>query len=298
MDIAQLNAEYGIAGQVEFVTGKGDFPYIQVTNNHGTARISVYGGQVVSFKPTGADQDLLFLSENAYYKPGKAIKGGIPVCWPWFGPDPAGQGRPSHGFARNRLWQVKATAALPSGETQVILGFGDTEDTRALWPYAFDLALEITVGAVLKLALVSRNMGDRPFEITQALHTYFSIGDITQTTVLGLEGTSYIDKVDGGQVKSQRGAVAIASEVDRIYQGVPQELVINDGGLNRRIHITASGSKSAVVWNPWSEISATMADLEDHDYTRLLCVETTNAADDIVTVPPQEAYRLEATYGV
>ncbi|MGF1525139.1 MAG: D-hexose-6-phosphate mutarotase [Leptolyngbyaceae cyanobacterium] len=298
MDLAQLNSDYSISGQLEFVSGKGDFPYIQITNDQATALISVYGGQVLSFQPKGVAQDMMFVSENAYYKAGKAIKGGAPVCWPWFGPDPEGAGRPSHGFARNRPWQVLGTEALSSGATKVSLGFSDTEDTRALWPHAFELALEITVGTTLNMALVSRNQSDSSFDMTQALHTYFTVGDITQTTVEGLDGTSYIDKVDEGNVKPQSGPVAIASEVDRIYTGVPNELVIQDGALNRRIRITSTGNKTAVVWNPWVEISAKMADLEDNDYTRFICVETTNAADDVVTVPAQGEFRLEVVYAV
>lgn len=298
MDLAQLNSDYGISGQLEFISGKGDFPYIQITNDHATALISVYGGQVLSFQPKGAAQDMMFVSENAYYKAGKAIKGGAPVCWPWFGPDPEGAGRPSHGFARNRAWQTLGAETLPTGETKVTLGFSDTEEIRALWPHAFELALEITVGTTLNMALISRNKSDSPFDITQALHTYFTVGDITQTTVEGLEGTSYIDKVDEGQVKPQSGPVAIASEVDRIYTGVPSALVIQDASLNRRIRITSTGNKTAVVWNPWSAISVKMADLEDNDYTRFICVETTNAADDVITVPAQGEFRLQVTYAI
>ncbi|MEM1292676.1 MAG: D-hexose-6-phosphate mutarotase [Cyanobacteria bacterium P01_H01_bin.162] len=298
MDLAQLNQDYGLAGQVTFVTGKGDLPYIEVANDQATALISLYGGQVLSFKPQGAAQDLMFVSDRAYYKPGKAIKGGAPVCWPWFGPDPEGQGRPSHGFVRNRLWQVKSTAALPTGATQVILGVSDTEDTRELWPHAFELTIEITVGSTLDMALVSRNTGDRPFDITQALHTYFTVGDITQTTVVGLDGTTYIDKVDDQQVKPQSGPVEITGEVDRIYQGVPSELTVEDAALNRRLKITSTGNQTAVVWNPWSEIAAKSGDLADDSYTGFICVETTNAADDMVTVAASDSYRLAVTYAI
>ncbi|MGD1908720.1 MAG: D-hexose-6-phosphate mutarotase [Leptolyngbyaceae cyanobacterium] len=298
MDLAQLNADYGIGEQLQFISGKGDFPYVQVTNDQATALISLYGGQVLSFQPQGESQDLMFVSENAYYQTGKAIKGGVPVCWPWFGPDPEGAGRPSHGFARNRLWQVLGTEALADGQTQVNLGFRDSDETQALWPHAFELALEITVGTTLKLALVSRNRSDIPFEITQALHTYFTIGDIAQVAVLGLDGTRYIDKVDGGAVKPQVGAVAIASEVDRIYTGVPKALLIQDAALGRNIRITSIGNQTAVVWNPWAEISVQMADLTAQDYRGFVCVETTNAAADVVTVPAQGAYRLEVTYQI
>ncbi|NJN20422.1 MAG: D-hexose-6-phosphate mutarotase [Leptolyngbya sp. RL_3_1] len=298
MDLAQLNADYGIDGQLQLIAGKGDFPVIKVTNDQATALISVYGGQVLSFQPQGEPQDLMFVSDQAYYQAGKAIKGGVPICWPWFGPDPAGAGRPSHGFARNRFWQVMGTAALANGATQVRLGFRDDDGTLALWPHRFELVLEITVGTTLGMALVSRNRSDAPFEITQALHTYFTVGDIRQATVLGLDGTTYLDKVDAGKLKPQGGPVAIAAEVDRIYTGVPKELVIQDAALDRRIRITSTGNQTAVVWNPWADISAQMADLADLDYTRFLCVETTNAAEDVITVPAQGEFRLEVTYAI
>jgi len=296
MDLAQLNQAYGLDGQLSFVEGKGGFPHIEVSNAQATALISMYGGQVLSFQPRGVTDDLLFVSENAYYQSGKAIKGGIPVCWPWFGPDPEGKGRPSHGFARNRLWQVKSTQGLPSGATQVVLGFSDTDDTRELWSHSFELALEITVGRTLQLMLISRNVGDRPFDMTQALHTYFTVGDIAQTTVQGLDGTTYIDKVDEQKVKPQSGAIAITAEVDRIYQGVPAELMIDDQALDRKIRITSTGNQTAVVWNPWVEVSAKSGDLMDDAYKRFVCVETTNAADDVVTVAPQSEYHLAVTY--
>jgi glucose-6-phosphate 1-epimerase len=298
MDLAQLNTEYGIANQIEFVSGKGDFPYIKVTTDQAEALISIYGGQVLSFQPKGANDDLLFVSENAYYTPGKAIKGGIPICWPWFGPDPEGQGRPNHGFVRNRLWQVIGTEAIGDSATRIVLGLSDTEDTRELWPHPFELRLEITVGSILNLALVSRNLGDRPYTLTQALHSYFTVGDITQTKVLGLDGTSYIDKVDENKVKPQSGDVEVTAEVDRIYQAVPSELTIVDGALNRRLRINSSGNQTAVVWNPWVELSAKSGDLAADDYTRFICVETTNAADDVVTVPAQDEYRLAVTYEI
>lgn len=296
MNIAQLNDRYSIAGQVTIEAGKGDFPYVWVTNEHAKALISLYGGQVLSFQPQGTS-DLMFVSENAYFQAGKAIKGGTPICWPWFGPDPAGKGRPNHGFVRNRLWQMVNTETLSNGATKVTLACNDTEDTQELWPYEFQLVLEVVVGEALELALITRNQSDRPFNLTQALHTYFSISDITQTRVLGLEGTTYIDKVDDGNAKPQSGAIAITEEVDRIYQGVSDRLMIEDGGA-RRIVIHSEGSQTAVVWNPWIEAAAKSGDLKDDDYTRFVCVETANAADDVISVPAGGVHRLAVTYTV
>lgn len=296
--IDQLNADFGIADHVTFVEGNGGFPLINIKNDHATAVISLYGGQVLSFQPISQEHDVLFLSPKAYYQSGKAIKGGVPICWPWFGPDPEGLGRPNHGFVRNRLWTVLSTDTTPSGETLITLGVSSTGETKELWPYDFDLRIEISVGTTLAIALMTLNRGDTPITITQALHTYFTIGDVNQVKVIGLDNTRYIDKVDGGAEKTQSGAVAIAQEVDRIYKDVPRELIIDDSPLGRKIHITSTGSKSAVVWNPWVDISLKSGDLEDDAYMRFICVETTNAAEDVVTIPPGNEFRLTAIYAV
>jgi glucose-6-phosphate 1-epimerase len=298
MSIDQLNTDYGIAGHLTFAAGNGGFPMIHIDNGLAKASISVYSGQVLSFQPATETADLMFLSDKAYYAEGKAIKGGVPVCWPWFGPDPEGLGRPSHGFVRNRLWNMVSTSTTPEGATQVILGLKDTEETRAIWPQAFELMIAITVGTTLAVELITRNLGDTAFAVTQAFHTYFLVGDINRVQVLGLENTQYLDKADGGVEKTQMGGITIASEVDRIYLDVTNELVIDDAALARRIRIKSSGSKSVVVWNPWVKIAASMADLDDADYQRLLCVETTNAATDIVEVPAHGEFRLVAMYSV
>jgi glucose-6-phosphate 1-epimerase len=298
MNTEQLNTEYAIPGQLKFIQGGGGLPFIEVTTANSSALISVYAGQVLSFRPAGEVDDLMFLSEKAYYQTGKAIKGGAPVCWPWFGADPQGLGRPAHGFVRNRMWNVVATEITVSGSIRVILGLEDTPETIEIWPQSFTLMLEITVGRSLNLELVTRNTGDQLFPVTQAFHTYFKVGDISQVSVSGLEDTDYIDKVDNSALKKQIGPVVINEEVDRIYLGVRDELVINDIALSRRIRIRSGGSKTAVVWNPWAKISADMADLQDNDYRNLLCAETTNAATDVVEVSPGRESRLVANYSI
>ncbi|WP_258363702.1 D-hexose-6-phosphate mutarotase [Nitrosomonas ureae] len=299
MTIEELNTKYKIAGQLEFIAGNGGLPMIRVNNAKAAALISLHAGQVLSYQPAGEPEDVLFLSEKAYYQDGKAIKGGAPICWPWFGADPEGKGRPGHGFVRNRAWNVVATEAMNNGDVKVTLGLVDTPDTRAIWPQSFSLLQEIIIGATLNLSLITRNTGKETFSITQAFHTYFKVGDIARTKVLGLEGCEYIDKAGGGNTqKRQSDAVTIESEVDRIYLDVGNTLTIDDSALNRRIQITSQGSKTAVVWNPWEKISKEMADLEDTDYQRLVCVETTNAANDVVEIAPGSECRLMASYRV
>ncbi|HBV20893.1 MAG TPA: D-hexose-6-phosphate mutarotase [Nitrosomonas sp.] len=297
MNNEQLNTEHGIAGQVEFTVGSGGLTMIQVNTSKAKALISIHAGQVLSYQPSG-EEDVLFLSSKAYYQDGKAIKGGAPICWPWFGPDPEGKGRPGHGFVRNRLWNVLSTEATLDDDIKITLGLTDTPETREIWPHAFELTQEIVVGDSLNLTLITRNTGAELFSITQAFHTYFKVGDITQTSVMGLQDCTYIDKVDNSAEKKQEGVVTIASEVDRIYHDVSNTMIIDDKALDRCIQILSQGNKTAVVWNPWEKISAEMADLEDADYKRLLCVETTNAASDVIAIAPGQEFRLVADYSV
>ncbi|MGH8763257.1 MAG: D-hexose-6-phosphate mutarotase [Nitrosospira sp.] len=297
MNIEQLNNDHGIRDQLKFIEGGGGLPFIQVDNAKASAVISVYAGQVLAFQPANEPHNLMFLSEAAYYRAGKAIKGGVPVCWPWFGPDPEQRGRPAHGFVRNRFWNVVQTEAR-AGDTRITLGLTDSPETLAIWPHSFALALEITIGDSLNLELVTRNTGKERFSITQAFHTYFKVGHIGKVVVLGLEDSNYIDKTDNGVQKRQKGAITINSEVDRIYRNAPDELIIDDTALVRRIRIASQGSKTAVVWNPWAKISAEMGDLKDDDYEHLLCVETANADRDVVEVGPGNESRLMANYRI
>jgi glucose-6-phosphate 1-epimerase len=294
----KLNAEFGIPGILMFIEGPGGLVQAHINNPQGEAIVSTYASQVLSFKPAGAAQDLLFLSDAAYYLQGKATKGGVPVCWPWFGPDPEGKGRAAHGFVRNRQWQVISTAQLEGGETQIVLGVDSDADTKEIWPADFELRAEIRVGRTLEISLVTRNLGNAPLSITQGLHTYFSVGDAAQSQVLGLEGCRYIDKLDGGAEKQQTGAVTINGEVDRIYLDVAGDLTLIDAVLNRRINISHEGSNSAVVWNPWIDTTASMADLQNDDYKFMLCVETTNAGPDKVEIAAGGEYRLSASYSL
>lgn len=300
MDIDALNAEYAIPGVLRLTLGRGDLPMIEIENGLASALISLHAGQVLAYRPADAAQDLLFLSEQAYFEPGKAIKGGVPICWPWFGADPQGRGRAAHGFVRSLPWSLLATRPLDKGATRVTLGIADDDSTRAQWPHRFNLLLEVTVGDSLGLELITRNLEDRPFSITQALHSYFRLGDVTRARVLGLEGCSYIDKAANGKdsIITQEGPVTFAGEVNRIYQSVPEVLRIEDPALGRRLCITSRHSATCIVWNPWIETARAMADLDDEDYRIMVCVETANAADEVIEVPAGGEARLGAEYRI
>lgn len=297
MNFDQL-CEFEIENELQFVDIEHGFTYIEINNAKAHATISTYSGQVLSYRPKTQKDDLLFVSDKAYYESGKAIKGGIPVCWPWFGADPDDLGRPAHGFVRNRQWEVSGSESLADGSTKVVLGLVDSEETRKIWPHPFKLNIEITVGDSLGVALVTHNNGDENVTISQALHTYFYVGDIGKVSVLGLDGVEYLDKVDDFDEKTQSGPVTINGEVDRIYKGVSGELVIEDESLGRKIRIASTGCSTAVVWNPWSEIAASMGDLDDEDYRKMICVETANAGPETVEVAAGNSYRLEAVYTI
>lgn len=298
MTIQQLNTDFAIDGRLRVIEGTGGFPVLDVTTEKSRAKVSIHAGQVLSFHPVGQSDDLLFLSKTAYYAPDKAIKGGVPICWPWFGPDPDGKGRPGHGFVRNRPWNLLGAEELSDGRIQVRLGLSDSDETRAVWDHAFELELQATIGATLDVALITRNLGAEPFPLSQGLHTYLAIGDIDQVRVQGLDGRTYIDNMNGGTQKVQQGAVSIQGEEDRLYTGVDGILEVEDTALNRRITIKPRGSASAVVWNPWAATAASMGDLGDDDYKVMLCVETNNAGPDVVQVAPGGEYCMAAEYAL
>ena len=291
-------SRYEIDSELQFIEIEHGFVYAEINNTRAHATVSTYSGQLLSYRPKDRQEDLLFVSDKAYYEAGKAIKGGIPVCWPWFGPDPENRGRPAHGFVRNRQWQVSGSESLADGSTKIILSITDNEATRALWPHPFRLDIEITVGDTLRVELVTHNTGNDSITISQALHSYFRVGDITRVSVLGLDGIDYIDKANDSARKTQAGPLTISAEVDRIYTDTSGDLTIDDASLERKISIASGGCSTAVVWNPWVEIAASMADLDDDDYLQMLCVETANAGPETVTITAGDCYRLTAEYSI
>ena len=298
MNMWQSNNRYALDGSMTLIEGNSGLPFILVSNSRATALISLYGGQVLSFWPVAEERDLLFLSNKACYDGNRAIRGGIPVCWPWFGPDPDGLKRPNHGFARNSHWQIVDTDISSDHESKLTLRLIQTEHSRKNWPHSCKLSQTITVGNSLTQELITHNTGYETIAITQALHAYFLIGDIEQVTLAGLENHQYLDKLDGGKVKQQTAPVVISEEVDRIYPGVKNQLLIDDPVLKRWIQITSFGSKTAVVWNPWAEASATMSDLEAGDYKRFLCVEAGTTGPNIMNMDPGSEHHLITNYRI
>jgi glucose-6-phosphate 1-epimerase len=278
---------------VQTVEGPGGLPLLRVHNPLARAEVSLQGAQLLSFQPHG-QPDWLFLSPRARFEPGQAIRGGVPVCWPWFGPDPLDQGRPAHGFARQRRWTLRGATNEADGATRLTLALTDDATTRALWPHAFELLLEIRVGSTLRLTLHSRNTGDTAFTLTQALHSYFAVDHIDAVRVQGLQGCGFIDKLPGAPARGQATdkALRFNGRLDRIYQAVPGHLQLLGAAGGQCLGLRSEGSRTAVVWNPGAELAASMADLGPDTHHRFVCIETANAGDDSITVPPHGVHHL------
>ena len=291
-NIDDLNNQFAVP-HISFKIGLGGLSVAEIKNQHATATVALLGGHVLTYQPAGHDP-VLWLSQASRYQLGQAIRGGIPVIWPWFGPHPTDSTKPAHGFARVKLWQVLSTAVVAKGASQIRLGLTDDQQTASLWPHVFRLELVITVGSTLAVELIAHNNSPETVVCGAALHSYFTVSDISQISVLGLEDKVYVDKVAGGQRKTQRGPITFSAETDRVYLDTTDETLIDDPPLSRRIRIAKSGSRSTVVWNPWLTKAQTMADFDDEGYRTMVCVETANAFDDVVTIPSGAEHRLRA----
>jgi len=289
--IESLNLRYAIKGHLEFQVGENGLPVARVNNALAKADIYLQGGHVTLFQPRG-HEPVLWMSSRAQFEHGKAIRGGVPVIWPWFGPHATDSNKPQHGFARTAEWTVKNTTVVNGGDTQLQLLLGDSPSTRALWPHVFELTLTITIGKALTIELTSLNTGRGRFIAGAALHSYFAISEVSQMHVEGLAGRDYIDQLDGNQIKHQADVVRVDQEVDRIYINSEDTCVIHDEVTSRRILVQKSGSRSTVVWNPWTDKARAMADFDDEGYQHMLCIETANAADDVRELAAGEKHTL------
>ncbi len=289
-----LNQQFALINTLHFADAAPGLPVVEIGTPLGGARVALQGAQVLTWQPAG-QQPVVWVSKAAVYEIGKGVRGGVPVCWPWFG---AKAGSSAHGFVRTRQWQVRAASVDTAGEVALRLGISDDASTRAIWDFAFDLELVVTVGTTLTMALITRNTGSVPFSITQALHSYFCVGDIAQTAVQGLDGCDYLDKVQDASQVRQTGAVLFSGETDRVYLNTAADCLIEDAAWGRTIRVAKTGSQSTVVWNPWAERQKAFADMADGEYKDMLCVETCNAGPDEVRLAAGQQHTLSACISV
>ena len=299
-NIDQLNNEFSLEvgnNYLHFKTGEGGIPVVEIHNQHSSALVSLQGAHLLSWIPKG-EEDVIWLSKDAKFAAGKSVRGGIPICWPWFGAHASNENFPAHGFARTVNWQVLTTEALEDGTTRINFSTQPQTDNEQMWPFDTSVQYQVTIGKKLEMELITRNNGYEPITIGEALHTYFNVADVSKVRLHGLDETVYLDKLDDFKRKHQHGPVTIEEEVDRVYLDNVGECVIEDMMLKRNIVIIKCSSNTTVVWNPWQATADKMGDLGDNGYKRMLCVESANAADNVVTIPPGKSHHLWVQYSV
>ncbi|MDH1691943.1 MULTISPECIES: D-hexose-6-phosphate mutarotase [unclassified Pseudomonas] len=278
----------------------GELNCWRISSDRAELLIAQQGAQVLSYQQVG-EPPLLWLSDQAIFRQGKSVRAGVPVCWPWFGnlqrnPQAVqamyqGTPAPAHGLARTRDWQLLGIEEV--GETlRIEFELPEARGDLPGWPHDVELKLVVEMGADLTLSLTSRNMGNTPVTISQALHSYFAVSDVRQARVEGVDGLGYIETLADWEQRQQQGALMFAGETDRIYLNTPQTLSIVDPHWDRRITLTSSGSRSAVIWNPWTERAKELADMADDGWQRMLCIETANVWDDLVELKPGHSSSL------
>ncbi len=296
MNLEEYIERYRETKTVSFTEPHDGFVFVNVENEFARAAISVYGGQVISFAPRGCE-DVLWMSRECFWQQGKAIRGGVPVCWPWFGAHPVDPGKPAHGLARVCNWDIVSIVETSVGGTAVTLVLRDNAETRKIWDYAFCLELVVTVEKTLKMELKTTNAGVESFDITEALHTYFTIGDISRVGIAGFDQCPYFDSLTK-QDEIQSGDITFSTETDRIYYSRDALNAIIDPVMKRSIVHRRTNSATSVVWNPWIEKSKRMPDFGDDEFKRMLCLETANVRNDFVTVGPGSSHIMTAEIAV
>lgn len=263
---------------------------IRITHPRAAGLIYLHGAHVASWQPAGQGE-VLFMSAKSWFENAKPIRGGVPICFPWFGPKADNPAAPAHGTVRLRAWDVETITQDAAGVT-VMLVTHSTPADAALFPHPFTLRHRVRFGDALRMELLITNTGPAPAKFEMALHTYFAVADIHQVRIEGLDGVEYLDKVDGGKRQRQSGPIRFTGETDRPYQNTTGTVTIADGP--RRITIEKSGSRTTVVWNPWINKAKAMSDFGDEEWPNMVCVETANVGANALELAPGAAHTMAA----
>ena len=299
--IADLNTRFGLGDRLQVVEGRGGLPVIRIRGPRSQGEIALQGGHVASWRPDG-HQEVMWQSSLCRFEVGKSIRGGIPICWPWFGDHPTQPDWPAHGYARTSTFAIERSFELGDGEVGVELKLEIPEPTFAYTNHTAELRLLISMGDALEVAMTTTNRGHDSMSCSAALHSYLAVGDVEQVEIRGLDGLEYLDKPDGYARKRQHGSPKIVEETDRIYLQSPQDAQrdceVDDPVLGRTLRIAKRGSRSTVLWNPWHAKALAMADFETPAFRQMLCVEAANAAEDTVEILPGASHTLATMIGV
>jgi glucose-6-phosphate 1-epimerase len=290
--VAASHRRFEIPGTARIVEGNGGLPKVSITSPQAAGEIYLHGAHVTSWKPTGREE-VLFLSSQSRWQDGSAIRGGVPICFPWFGGKADDPKAPAHGFVRTKAWQLESITQAGGGVT-VSMFTESSADTKRWWAADFRLVYRATFGFELTLELEVTNTGGTPARFEEALHAYHRVGDVAKARVRGLDGVRYLDKTDSNREKMQRGEIAIVSETDRVYLNTSDAIELDDPVLRRRTRVTKENSRTTVVWNPWAEKAHSLPDLPGDEWPRMICIETSNVSDCSVDLQPGQQHRMKA----
>jgi glucose-6-phosphate 1-epimerase len=294
--IAESDRRFDIPGIAQLVEGNGGLPKVRITSPEVVGEMYLHGAHVTSWKPAGGEE-MLFLSSQSRWEHGHAIRGGVPVCFPWFGDYAEHPKAPAHGFVRTTAWQLESIAET-GGAVTVSMFTESNEDTKRWWPADFRLVHRATFGRELSLELVATNKGRTSLRFEEALHAYHRVGNVEKVRVRGLDTIHYLDKTDAKRKKTQRGELVIVSETDRVYLNTRDTIELEDPVLRRRTRITKENSLTTVVWNPWVQKAHSLSDFADDEWVQMICIETSNVSDCAVDLPPGRQHTMRAHVSV
>jgi glucose-6-phosphate 1-epimerase len=290
--IAEADRRLGIPGAAKIVEGNGGLTKVRITSPEAEGEIYLHGAHVTSWKPKGAEE-ALFVSSQSRWDHDHAIRGGVPICFPWFGGKTDDPKAPAHGFVRAKAWTLESI--VPAGGAVTVSMFTESdEDTKRWWPADFRLVHRVTFGPELSLELVMTNTGKTPLRFEEALHAYHRVGNIETTRVRGLDKVDYLDKTESGLKKTQHGEIVIGSETDRVYLDTAGAIEVEDALLHRRTRITKENSRTTVVWNPWVQKAHSLSDFADDGWKQMICIETSNVSDFAIDLAPGQQHKMTA----
>ena len=279
------------------VSGNGGLPKLEVTTKSASAEIYLHGAQVTSWQPAGAEE-VLFLSKQSNWEDGRAIRGGIPVCFPWFRAKTDDPKAPAHGFVRTQEWQLDSVIAREDGYVTAAFSTESDASTRRWWPHEFRLALRITIGSTLSLELNATNAASVSFSFEEALHTYFRVGQAASVRVHGLNGVSYLDNVDQNREKTQSGDLVLTGTTDNAYLNIQSAAELVDPVLCRTVRTQKENSQTTVVWNPWKHGARLLSDLGEDEWQQMTCVEASNVLSAAIWLEPGEEHTMRADISI
>ncbi|MGA8107958.1 MAG: D-hexose-6-phosphate mutarotase [Acidobacteriaceae bacterium] len=295
--IEALNHQFGIPDVVRILAGRGGLPKIHIASSAAQAELYLHGAHLTSWQPDEQDE-VLFLSDRSMWEDDQPIRGGIPICFPWFRAKSDNPNAPKHGFVRIRSWQLDSVALNPDGSVTVAASTFADDFSRRWWPFDFRLTYRLHIGRSLQLELIVANTGSDPFIFEEALHTYFHVGLAQRVEVRGLDGVAFLDNTDGNRRKIQSGPLVFSRTTDNAYLDAPSPVDLVDPVLRRTLTTAKENSASTVVWNPGREGAASIPDLGEEEWQKMACVEASNVLTCAVTLPPGQEHRMAATLTV